>query len=159
MYLNNHTYFSLRYGIMKPRELLELMQGLSIKALALTDINNTSAGLEFVRLAPSYKIKPVLGIDFRNGVTQNFVALAKNNKGYQELNDYLSYHLQNKEPIPNLAPDFSNAYVVYPFTRAPEQLKPHEFVGLSVQQIPPFTAIKVVKQALTAGGTAAYNFS
>lgn len=121
---------------MKPRELLELMQGLSIKALALTDINNTSAGLEFVRLAPSYKIKPVLGIDFRNGVAQNFVALAKNNQGYHELNDYLSYYLQNKEPIPGRAPKFSNAYVVYPFTKAPEQLKPHEFVGLSMQQIP-----------------------
>ncbi|RLD21782.1 MAG: DNA polymerase III subunit alpha, partial [Bacteroidetes bacterium] len=121
---------------MKPRELLEIMQSLSIKSLALTDINNTSSGLEFVRLAPSYKIKPVLGIDFRNGVAQNFVALAKNNKGYQELNDYLSHHLQNKEPIPSHAPDFANAYVVYPFTKAPEQLRSHEFVGLSMQQIP-----------------------
>ena len=70
MYLNNHTYFSLRYGILKPRELLEMAQAISMKALTLTDINNTSAGLEFTRLAPEFKIKPVLGIDFRNGVEQ-----------------------------------------------------------------------------------------
>ena len=142
MYLNNHTYFSLRYGVMKPRELLELAQGIGIKALALTDINNTSAGLEYVRLAPAYNIKPVLGVDFRNGVAQNFVALAQNNQGYQELNDYLAHFLHSKEPIPRQAPAFANAYVIYPFANAPEQLSAHEFVGLSAQQIPQFRLSK-----------------
>ena len=102
--------------------MLELAQGISIKAMALTDINNTSAGLEFARLAPSYKIKPILGIDFRNGVEQCYVALAKSNKGFQELNAHLSYHLHHGEPIPATAPNFKHAYVIYPFHKAPETL-------------------------------------
>jgi DNA polymerase-3 subunit alpha len=112
------------------------MQSMGVGSLALTDINNTSVGLEFTRLAPSYKIKPVLGIDFRNGVEKNFIALAKNNAGYQELNSYLSSFLESKNPFPLHAPKFDNSYVVYPFTKAPEKLKPYEFVGLSIQQIP-----------------------
>jgi error-prone DNA polymerase len=135
MYLNNHTYFSLRYGILKPRELLEIAQSISIKAMALTDINNTSAGLEFARLAPSYKVKPVLGVDFRNGVTQQFVALAKNNTGYEELNNYLSEHLQYNKPFPERAPSFPNAYIIYPFHKAPLELGEDEFVGIRMQEL------------------------
>jgi len=131
---------------MKPRELLELAQSVGIKSLALTDINNTSATLEFARLAPSYKIKPVLGIDFRNGIEQNFIALAKNNQGYKELNDYLSYLLENEEAVPQQAPDFTNAYVIYPFNKAPKQLNDHEFVGLSKQQIPSLRLSKWLKR-------------
>jgi error-prone DNA polymerase len=135
MYLNNHTYFSLRYGVLKPRELLEMARSISMKALALTDINNTSAGLEFTRLAPEFKIKPVLGIDFRNSVEQKFFALARNNSGYMELNRYLSEHQHHDKPFPERAPEFKNAYVVYPFSAAPENLLDHEFVGLRMQEI------------------------
>ncbi|MEN8225798.1 MAG: DNA polymerase III subunit alpha, partial [Bacteroidota bacterium] len=136
MYLNNHTYFSLRYGVLKPRELLELMQGMGVRTLALTDINNTSGGLEFVRQALLYKIKPILGIDFRNGVEPNFVALAKNNAGFQELNDYLSYYLEKEKDFPAQAPEFAHAYVIYPFSKPPDRLRNNEFVGISMQQIP-----------------------
>ena len=137
MHLNNHTYFSLRYGVLKPRELLGLAQSMGVKTLPLTDINNTSAGLEFTRLAPSYKIKPILGIDFRNGVDQQFVALAKNNCGYHELNSFLSEHLHHNMPLPQKAPAFHHAYIVYPFAKAPAQpLTPDEFIGLGIQQLP-----------------------
>ena len=59
----------------------------------LSDINNTSACLDFVRLAPKYGIEPVLGIDFRNRAIQQFVGIAKNNKGFEVLNEYLSEFL------------------------------------------------------------------
>lgn len=135
MYLNTHTYFSLRYGTMKPEELLALAREMGVESLALTDINNTSAGLEFVRLAPQYNIKPVLGIDFRNGVAQCFVAIAQNNEGFQELNTYLSPLLHQKSPVPAKAPAFKQAYVVYPFEKAPERLKKNEYVGIRLRDI------------------------
>ena len=135
MYLNTHTYFSLRYGTMKPEALLALAQSYGVDKLALTDINNTSACLEFVRLAPEYEITPVIGIDFRNGVDQQFVGIAKNNAGFQELNEYLSPFLHEKEAIPSRAPDFKNAYVIYPFQGAPEELADHEFVGVAVRHL------------------------
>ncbi|MFT5986497.1 MAG: DNA polymerase III alpha subunit, partial [Planctomycetota bacterium] len=61
MYLNTHTYFSLRYGTIAPRDVLEYFQKLGVSRFALTDINNTSACLEVLRLAPKYNCTPVLG--------------------------------------------------------------------------------------------------
>ena len=90
MYLNTHTYYSLRYGTIKPEELLQIARSKGIKAFALTDINSTTACIDFVRLAPKYNIKPILGVDFRNGVQQKFILLAKNNQGFQNINNYLS---------------------------------------------------------------------
>ncbi|MGI9546913.1 MAG: PHP domain-containing protein, partial [Flavobacteriaceae bacterium] len=66
MYLNCHTYYSLRFGTFSELDLLELAQRNGVTQLALTDINNTSAGLNFVRKAPEYGVRPILGIDFRN---------------------------------------------------------------------------------------------
>lgn len=90
MYINCHTYYSLRYGTIKPEELLALASENGIQTLALTDINNTSACLDFVRLSKKHQIKPVLGVDFRNGAEQQFILLAKSNHGFQQINSYLS---------------------------------------------------------------------
>ena len=67
----------MRFGSFSEVELLELAQQNHVTQLALTDINNTSACLNFVRKAPEYNIRPVLGFDFRNGVRPCFVGLAR----------------------------------------------------------------------------------
>ena len=90
MFINNHSYFSLRYGTVAPESILKIAQKQGIKTLALTDINNTSASLDFVRMAPKYNINPVLGVDFRNNGIQKFIILAQNNNGFQQINTYLS---------------------------------------------------------------------
>jgi len=77
MYLNCHTYYSLRYGTFSETVLLQLAQENHIKQVVLTDINNTSAALNFVRKTAEFDVKPILGIDFRNGVDPCFVAIAK----------------------------------------------------------------------------------
>ena len=41
MFINNHSYFSLRYGTVAPESILKMAQKKGIKTLALTDINNT----------------------------------------------------------------------------------------------------------------------
>ena len=85
MYINCHTYYSLRYGTFSEIELLELAKKNDVKMLALTDINNTSACLNFIRKSKAFEIKPVIGIDFRNGSKQLFIGLAKNNEGFNSL--------------------------------------------------------------------------
>ena len=95
LYINCHTYYSLRYGTIKPERLLSLAKDKGIQTLALTDINSTSACLDFVRLSSKYDIKPVLGVDFRNGARQQFILLAKNNQGFQHINTYLSAFLHD----------------------------------------------------------------
>jgi DNA polymerase III alpha subunit len=131
MYLNCHSYFSLKYGAMSLKDLLSEARQKGITSLALTDINNTSGILDFFRLASNYGIRSVAGIDFRNGINQQFVGLARNIEGFHELNQFLSHHLLSKEPIPSRAPEFQNAFVVYPFHTAPRQPANHEFTGVS----------------------------
>ena len=111
MYLNCHSFFSFKFGTMSPEELLLEAQRKGISSIALTDINNTSGVLEFFHLAPKYNIKPVAGIDFRNGVQQRFIGIAKNIDGFRELNSFLSHLLQNKIPVPERAPAFEHAFV------------------------------------------------
>ena len=117
--------------------------------------------MNFVREAANYDVKPILGIDFRNGVTPCFVAIAKNNKGYQELNTFLSHHLHKGLSITQRAPKFENAFVVYPFEtillNELEEFLPHEFIGISLKDLRrlPFSQLKeyhhklVVQQPVT----------
>ncbi len=139
MYLNCHTYYSLRYGTFSELDLLELAQENHVKRLVLTDINNTSAALNFVRKAPEYGVEPVLGIDFRNGVDACFVGIAKNNQGYQELNAFLSSHLHEDKKLPAIAPTFGHAFVVYPFEKVllngQNTFLEHEFIGVSIADL------------------------
>jgi len=90
MLLNCHTYYSFCYGVFTVDELLAEVKRKGYSSFALTDINNTSACIDMVRSANAQGIKPVLGIDFRNGVKQQYVGIAINNKGFKELNEHLS---------------------------------------------------------------------
>lgn len=154
MYLNCHTYYSLRYGTFSETALLELAREMQVTQLALTDINNTSASLNFVRMAREYGIRPILGIDFRNGVTPCFVGIARNNEGYRELNAFLSAHLHEDKKLPSRASAFQNAYAIYPFERVilnrQEQFGEHEFIGISVADLRrlPFSRLKEQKSKL-----------
>ena len=137
MFLNVHTYFSLRYGTIKPKDLLELAQELSITTLALTDINTTSACLDFERLAPNHNIRPVLGVDFRNGVQQKFILLAQNNIGFYHINTYLSHFLHSKESIlPQRTEILPHTFVIYPFASySGKELSENEFLGVRVEDL------------------------
>jgi DNA polymerase-3 subunit alpha len=136
MYLNNHSYYSWKYGTVSPKGLLELAAQWGIDCMALTDINSTSASLDFVRLSEKFGVRPVVGIDFRNGAEQLFVALARNNKGFLEMNQFLSEHLHNKTQLPRKAPLFEHVQVIYPFHSYDGfPLKPFEFLGVRVTDL------------------------
>ena len=92
MYLNCHSYYSFKYGTISPEQLLREAYRNKISCISLTDINNTSGVLDFFRLSQKtfgeekFKVKPVAGIDFRNGAEQKFIGLARNINGFHELN-------------------------------------------------------------------------
>ncbi|SDL06911.1 DNA polymerase-3 subunit alpha [Salinimicrobium catena] len=139
MFLNCHTWFSLRYGTFSVEELCELAKKNGVQALALTDINNTSGCLEFVRLSSEYGITPLIGIDFRNGVSQQYVGIARDNEGFIQLNKHLSSHLHQKKNFKDEAPVLSHCYVIYPFEKVEALKKAHfrenEFIGVSVESL------------------------
>ena len=138
MYLNTHTYYSLRYGTIKPEELLQIASSNGVIKFALTDINSTTACIDFVRLAAKYSIEPVLGVDVRNGAKQEHILLAKNNQGFQQINQYLSGLLhQTAFCAPPEPPSMPGVLVIYPFTKYLDQkaaehpLKENEYLGVT----------------------------
>ena len=136
MYLNVHSYFSLRYGILSIDELLALAHRNNVEAMALTDVNTTMGIPEFVKKAADAGIKPIAGVEIRNGDHLLFTGLAKNNAGFKELNDYLTWHYLNKKEFSIEAWPFSDVTVVYPFgSKKPRELKDYEFTGIMPAQI------------------------
>ncbi|WMJ74699.1 DNA polymerase III subunit alpha [Cytophagaceae bacterium ABcell3] len=136
MYLNCHTYFSLRYGTLSPEELVAEAIDKGAEVLAITDINNTSATFDFFRLCIKNGIKPIAGIEFRNGGEHLYTGLAVNNKGFAELNAFLSRHNAVGRPLPPIAPEFNDVYIIYPFgSREPEVLRENEFLGIRISEL------------------------
>lgn len=136
MHLNCHTYFSFKYGTMSVPQLLAEAQSKGIGSFVLTDINNTSACLEFIRESSKYNVKPIVGIDFRQGMKQHYIGIAKNNEGFLELNEHLSDHLSEKITFQTQAPEFQNSYVIYPFnTIDPKRLKENEYIGIKISDL------------------------
>jgi len=102
-----------------------------IETLALTDINNSMGVVDFVKACTKNSVKPVAGIEFREGNELLYVGIARNNEGFKELNEFLSHHNINKIPFPPEAPAFSNIYVIYPFgKKLPDPLRENEFIGI-----------------------------
>lgn len=129
--LNVHSYYSLRYGIHSPENVIRWMKQNGYTTFALTDINCSTAILQFVRIAQEQGVKPVAGIDFREGIRQKYVGLAKNNRGFQELNHFLSQHLQNGQPFPDEAPALQHCFFIYPTTNLPRRkLSEQEYIGI-----------------------------
>ncbi len=137
MYLNVHTYYSFKYGVTNTKDLLREAQEIGVEAVVLTDINTTAACLNFVRLSKEFSVRPILGIDVRRGAEQLFVAIAKNNEGFYELNEFISPYLHKKEELPERAPQFKEAFVIYPFQKYTGfELKADEFIGVKPEDLP-----------------------
>lgn len=137
MYLNCHSQYSFRYGIMQTSELLDEAENLGFQNLALTDINSTSGSLYFAMEAQKRGFNACLGVDFRKGNKQKFIAIAQNNTGFENINLYLSSILAGKVILNKKAPSdlLQHAFVIYPLEEAPKQLQPREFVGINAQQL------------------------
>ena len=135
MYLNAHTYYSLRYGTMSVEKLVEAAKHRKVEAMALTDINNSSGMIDFVKECNEQGIKPIGGMELREGDNLLFTGIARNNEGFRELNEYMSAINLGEKEHGETAPEFSNVFVIYPFGRTIDrQLKENEFIGIKPSQ-------------------------
>ncbi len=129
-----HSYYSFKYGTSSPEEVVDLAVANDYDMVLLSDINSTAGTINFVRIAQKRGLKPIVGIDFRNGVAPCFLALAKSPKGYAEINAYLSEFLHSGKSIPERAPEFKDVFVIYPFAQVSDRpemsLEPYEYVGV-----------------------------
>ncbi len=131
MYLNTHSYYSLRYGTMEPERIVELARKNGVQAMALADINNTMGTLDFVKLCKESGIHPIAGIDFRNGDHYLYTGLARNNNGFREMNEFLSLHNEQKVSLPERAPRLNDVWFIYSMQNKPEDLRENELVGIT----------------------------
>lgn len=129
MFLNCHSYHSLRYGTIPLEHLVEIASHLGIKTLGLTDINTVTGIYDFVKLCKSKNIKPIVGIEFRNGDKLLYTGIAKSKEGIAELCSFLTEHNLNKIELPEEPPHFKHAYIVYSITKFPAKLRDNEYIG------------------------------
>jgi len=135
MYLNCKTYFSFRYGTFGTEELVKQAGIRGITQLALTNINNTCDTWDFVDFCIQEGIKPITGSEIRNGSEFLYILLAKNNNGFEQLNRFISEHLQEEKPFPK-RPDLNDIYCIYPFgSFSVNELQSHELIGVKTGDI------------------------
>lgn len=130
MFLNCHTYHSLRYGTISVEDLVQLAVEYQLKVLALTDINTVTGIYQFYKLCQDRGIKPIVGVDIRVENEQHYICLAKNPEGIAEVNRLLTdYNCEGIE-IPKVNPQLENCFVIYSLQNIPEILLEHEFIGI-----------------------------
>lgn len=131
MLLNLHSYYSLRYGTLSLEELLTGMLTNGYDTAVLTDINNSSASLDLIRLAQIRGLNVLAGMEFREGNKLCFVAIARNERGFKEINDYRTWLNMEKRAVPEQAPEFADVFIIYPFDRLEiVSLRDYEFIGI-----------------------------
>ena len=139
MYLNCHSYYSLRYGTISMENLVEeAVHAYGVgQPMALTDINNSTGTMEFVSVCKEKGMLPIAGIEFRRDDHLLYTGLAKNNAGFHELNKFLSEHNLNNQPLPDCPPDFEHVFWIYPFSGHASRGTRHDFIGLRPSEINP----------------------
>jgi error-prone DNA polymerase len=131
MYLNAHSYFSLRYGVLSLEKITNEALKHNIITLALTDINNSMGMIDFVKLCKEKNIKPIAGIEFRNGNDHLYTGIAMNREGFRELNEFVTEKNQEHEDYPDRAPCLENVFFIYPFGKVKyKELNDNEYVGV-----------------------------
>ncbi|WP_125721197.1 DNA polymerase III subunit alpha [Flavobacterium ustbae] len=136
MYLNCHSFHSLRYGTIPLEDLISKASDLGIRAMALTDINTATGIYDFIKGCQAAGIKPIVGMEFRSGNALRYIGLAKNAAGLAEMNRFLTRHNFDNTELPLIAPAFENVFVIYPLENVPSVLREHEFIGLRPEQRP-----------------------
>ncbi len=148
MFLNCHSYYSLRYGTISVENLIDeasrafglpevaaddagkdTHRPVAIQhsgrpsvpgyqtfppAVALTDINNSTGMMEFVSVCHERGIRPIAGIEFRRDDQLLYIGLARNNEGFKELNEFLSWHNLRNFQLPDRPPELEHVYWIIP---------------------------------------------
>jgi DNA-directed DNA polymerase III PolC len=135
MFLNCHSYHSLRYGTLSIEELVKQADELEIKQLVLTDINTVTGIYDFKKECESVGIKPIVGMEVRKDGKLLYLTISKEFSGIGEVNKMITeYNCENKE-LSEVAPEFKNVFVIYPMSNIPSLLKEEEFIGVRIDEL------------------------
>lgn len=116
--LNVHSCFDFLNSNIKIDELLKKVSEDGQQFVALTDFNRMHGVYTFLRQAPKYNVKPLVGMEIKVADDLEGTALiliAKNDLGYRELirlSAMLSYKSLNDTPLKYLVDNISNCIAV-----------------------------------------------
>ncbi|GEM_PF-2111721 len=131
MLLNLHSYFSLRYGTLSLQDLISGMLAGGYDTAVLTDINKSSGSLDFIKLGRAAGLNLLAGMEFRKGDQLCIVAIAKNEQGFREINEYRTRLNMENRAVPERAPGFDQVFVIYPFHKIDGfVLRDFEYIGI-----------------------------
>jgi DNA polymerase III alpha subunit len=124
---------------MPVQQLFDEAKRCGVHKLVLTEINNTGSYIEMLRIcqnnrpqdkgltryaAAAYALDVVVGVEFRHNNELRYVAIARNNRGFESINRFLSFHNRENKPILPRAPEFEDVFIIYPYPIIePEQLR------------------------------------
>jgi DNA polymerase-3 subunit alpha len=132
-----HSQYSIHYGIHSPEDLVQWAKENDYPYALLADINSTGAVLAFLRATQKSGIQGICGVQLRNDMTIIATLIARNNRGFHEINQFLSHHLHQNIPFPEKLPHLTNCYIVYPLCSAANySLRENEYLSCSLDELP-----------------------
>jgi DNA-directed DNA polymerase III PolC len=134
MYLNCHSFHSLRYGTIPLQGLVLQAAECGVKAMALTDINTVTGIYDFIKACKTVAIKPLVGIEFRHEGRLLYIGIAKNRNGLGEMSRLLTKHNFDRTPLPD-RPEFKEVAVIYPMQSAALELRENEYIGIRPEKL------------------------
>ncbi|NOT73390.1 MAG: DNA polymerase III subunit alpha [Cyclobacteriaceae bacterium] len=140
MFLNCHTWYSFKYGTLSADKFFDECKRNNVHKVIITEINNTASYIELLRIIDErkseFELSIALGIEFRENHALQFIAIAKNNTGFENINRYLSRLNNDSMTIPSRAPVIEETFIVYPFGKIePNVLRRNEFIGVRTSQV------------------------
>lgn len=154
MYINCKTYFSFRYGTFSTKELVKTAVDKGVSSLAITNINSTCDVWDFVKYCLEEGIKPVAGVEVRNGDKMLYILIAANNNGLKWIHEFLSDHLQSKKEFPEDLTELiffqhpKDGFVIYPMDSKPlDNLLVNECIGVLPWEVNKLFGVDLKKYA------------
>ena len=108
------SYNSLLYGTLPIEPLVEMAKAQGLESLALTDINTSQGVMDFYKHCTQNNIKPLAGVEFRDGNKLLYTTIAKNIDGFREINEILTQCKEVKSMEVAKGYKFQNAFMLYP---------------------------------------------
>lgn len=135
MFLNCHSYHSLRYGTISLQDLVRQAADYQLQTVALTDINTVTGIYDFFKLCTENGIKPIVGVEIRVESKLYYICLAKNQKSVGEINRLLTHYNCDGVEIPKHNPMLQNTIIIYPLHNIPEVLQGFEYIGIRPEEL------------------------
>ena len=135
MYLNCHSYHSLRYGTIPVDELVAQAKELGVEALALTDINTSTGVYDFIKACTKVNLKAMVGVEMRLESKLLYIGLAKSAEGFAQLCRLRTDHNMGTKELPELSPQLPDCFIIYPLDNMPVVLMENEFIGIRPYEV------------------------